>query len=91
MVKISAYILNVDFCFVTCIIVMTVVMTMQMGIFANISTVYTLYNTINSKMPGIIVMNTSQPWCIILLMKNLQKIPQLVMMITYIYKLLINL
>ena len=49
LVKIGANIPSVEFCVVTCILVMTGAMTMEMGIYANISTVYTLYNTINSK------------------------------------------
>ncbi len=58
LVKIGAYIPSVEFCVVTCIVVTTLAMTMEMGIYANISTVYTLYNTINSKdlmMPRITV------------------------------------
>ena len=81
-VKIGIHILSVEFCVVTCILVMTGAMTMEMDICANISTVYTLCNTINSKhlmKPEIRMMNSSQSQYIILLLKNLQKIPQPVM------------
>ena len=80
-VQIGAHIPSVEFCVVTCTLAMTGAMTMEMGICVNISTVCTLYNTINSKdlmKPRIRIMNSSQSQCIILLLKNLQKLPQLV-------------
>ena len=48
-VNIGAHIPSVEFCVIICILVMTGVTTMEMGIFANISIVYTQYNTINKR------------------------------------------
>ena len=59
LVKISVDIWSVEFYVVTCTVVMTDAMTMEMGI----SIVYTLYNTINSKdpmNPRIRIINSTQ-------------------------------
>jgi len=46
LVKIGVHIRNVEFYVVTCTLVMTAAMIMEMGIYASTSTVYTRYNTL---------------------------------------------
>ena len=83
-----AHILSVDSCVVTCIHVITGVMTMEMDTYANICTVYIPYNDLNSRGQmnrGIRITKTSQSQCTILQLNNLQKVPPPPVVVSMLY------